>query len=162
VIRTGKGVLLPEVTDDVIVAAAHGDDKRVGLMRALGLTSCVCVPLATNQGSFAALTLATTESGRQYTTEDLRFAEDVASRAALMLDNARAYDALRKASGLKDEFLATLSHELSTPLNAILGYARLLRGGMVTPDKFRRTFETIERNTTSLTKMVEDILTCHE
>ena len=75
-----------------------------------------------------------------------------------MVDHARAYDALRKASGLKDEFLATLSHELRTPLNAILGYARMLRAGMLAPDKLPRTFETIERNTTSLTKMVEDIL----
>jgi PAS domain S-box-containing protein len=158
VIRTGKGVLLPEVTDGVIVAAAHGDEQRVDLMRTLGLTSCVCVPLTTSQGPVAALTLATAESARQYTAEDLQFAEDIASRAALMVDNARAYEALRKASGLKDEFLATLSHELRTPLNAILGYARMLRAGMVAPDNLLRTFETIERNTTSLTRMVEDIL----
>jgi PAS domain S-box-containing protein len=158
VIRTGKGVLLPEVTDAAIVAAAHDDEQRVDLMRTLGLTSCVCVPLTTSQGPVAALTLATAESARQYTTEDLQFAEDIASRAALMVDNARAYEALRKASGLKDEFLATLSHELRTPLNAILGYARMLRAGMVAPDNLLRTFETIERNTTSLTRMVEDIL----
>ena len=158
VIRTGKGALLSEVTDDVIVAAAHGDENRIGLMRALRLTSCVCVPLTTNQRTFAALTLATTESGRRYDTQDLHYMEDVASRAALIVDNARAYDALQKASGLKDEFLATLSHELRTPLNAILGYSRMLHAGMVTPDKLPRTLETIERNTTSLSKMVEDIL----
>ena len=158
VIRTGKGVLLPDVSDDAIVAAANGDDGRAGLMRALGLVSCMCVPLTTNHGTFAALTLATAESGRQYGTEDLRFAEDVASRAAFMVDNARAYEALRKTDQLKDEFLATLSHELRTPLNAILGYARMLRAGMLTPDKFPRTFETIERNTSALAQMVEDIL----
>jgi CheY-like chemotaxis protein len=39
-----------------------------------------------------------------------------------------------------------------------LGYSRMLRAGMVTPEKLPRTIETIERNTTSLTKMVEDIL----
>jgi CheY-like chemotaxis protein len=82
----------------------------------------------------------------------------VASRTALMVDLARANDALRKASGLKDAFLATLSHELRTPLNAIMGYARMLRAGMLTADKLPRTFETIERNTAALTKMVEDIL----
>jgi PAS domain S-box-containing protein len=158
VIRTGKGVLLPDITDDVIVAAAQGDEKRVGLMRALRLTSCVCVPLSANKRAFAALTLATADSGRTYNTDDLHFVEDVASRAALMVDNARAYEALRRASGVKDEFLATLSHELRTPLNAILGYAHMLRAGMLPPDKLPRTFETIERNTMSLAKMVEDIL----
>jgi len=104
------------------------------------------------------LTLATAESGRQYNTDDLRFAEDVAARAALMVDNARAYADVRTANRLKDEFLATLSHELRTPLNAILGYARMLRTGMLTADKFQRTFEIIERNSSALTQMVEDIL----
>ena len=158
VIRTARGVLVADVTDALIADATHGDDTRRALMRALRLTSCICVPLTTNQGTFAALTLATAESGRQYTADDLRFAEDVAARAALMVDNARAYDALQKASRLKDEFLATLSHELRTPLNAILGYSRMLRAGMLTPDKLQRTFETIERNTMSLASMVEDIL----
>jgi len=158
VIRTGQGVLLSEITEALMAAAANGDETRLDLMKALRLTSCVCVPLTTSRGTFAALTLATAESGRQFTADDLRFAEDVASRAALMVDNARAYDALQTASGLKDEFLATLSHELRTPLNAILGYVRMLRAGMLTPDKLPRTFETIERNTVSLARMVEDIL----
>jgi PAS domain S-box-containing protein len=158
VIRTGKGVLLREVTDAAMVAASQGIPARLDSMRALGFTSCVCVPLTTNQRTFAALTLATSESGRHYNAEDFGFFADVASRAALMVDNARTYDALRKASAVKDEFLATLSHELRTPLNAILGYSRMLRAGMVAPDRLDRTFETIERNTTSLSKMVEDIL----
>src|SRR5262245_55606109 len=96
VIRTGKGVLVPDITDDVILAVANGDNERAVSMRALRLTSCVCVPLTTNQGTFAALTLATAESGRRYCTEDFHFAEDVASRTALIVDLARAYDALRK------------------------------------------------------------------
>jgi signal transduction histidine kinase/ActR/RegA family two-component response regulator len=120
--------------------------------------SCMCVPLATARGTIAALTLVTAESGRRYSADDLRFAEDVGSRAALMIENAKAYAEIRKTSRLKDEFLATLSHELRTPLNAILGYARMLRAGMLTPDKYQRTFETIERNSSALTQMVEDIL----
>jgi PAS domain S-box-containing protein len=158
VIRTGKSIVFAEITDDIIVAAAKGDEEPARLMRALGLVSCMCVPLKTNRGTIAALTLATAESGRQYNTDDLRFAEDVAARAALMVDNARAYADVRTANRLKDEFLATLSHELRTPLNAILGYARMLRTGMLTADKFQRTFEIIERNSSALTQMVEDIL----
>ena len=62
------------------------------------------------------------------------------------------------ADRLKDEFLAVLSHELRTPLNAIVGYARLLRGGMLSGEKASRGLETLERNATSLTQIVEDVL----
>ncbi len=62
------------------------------------------------------------------------------------------------SSRLKDEFLATLSHELRTPLNAILGYVRMIRSGLVDGEKRERAMETIERNATSLTQIVEDIL----
>jgi CheY-like chemotaxis protein len=65
---------------------------------------------------------------------------------------------VQEASRLKDEFLASLSHELRTPLNAVLGYARMLRAGVVNPEKHTRAIETIERNATSLTQIVEDVL----
>jgi CheY-like chemotaxis protein len=59
---------------------------------------------------------------------------------------------------MKDEFLATLSHELRTPLNAILGYSRMLRSGILKPDKRDNAIETVERNATALTQIVEDVL----
>src|SRR5882762_3462807 len=141
----------------MIVAATKGDEERARSMRALGLVSCMCVPLK-NHGTIAALTLATAESARQYGTDDLHFAEDVASRAAMMVDNARAYADVQRANRLKDEFLATLSHELRTPLNAILGYSRMIRAGMLSGGNLAGAVATIERNSTSLNQMVEDVL----
>ncbi|HEX7137931.1 MAG TPA: ATP-binding protein, partial [Vicinamibacterales bacterium] len=87
-----------------------------------------------------------------------RLAAGLASWASVALENAEMYVQVRDASRLKDHFLATLSHELRTPLNAILGYARMLRSGMVPAEKHARAIEVIERNATSLTQIVEDVL----
>ena len=82
----------------------------------------------------------------------------MASWASVALENASLYASVQEASRLKDEFLASLSHELRTPLNAILGYARMLRTGIVAPERQEKAIETIERNATSLTQIVEDVL----
>jgi len=97
------------------------------------------------------------EIGR-FSAHHERIAIGIASWAAVALENARLYMNVQEASRLKDEFLASLSHELRTPLNAILGYARMLRSGIVAPDKQERAVTTIERNATSLTQIVEDVL----
>ena len=87
-----------------------------------------------------------------------RLALGVAAWASVALENARLYTDAQAANRMKDEFLAVLSHELRTPLNAIVGYSRLLRGGILAPDKAARGLETLERNATWLTQIVEDVL----
>ncbi|MCC5599201.1 hybrid sensor histidine kinase/response regulator [Nostoc favosum] len=62
------------------------------------------------------------------------------------------------ANRMKDEFLATLSHELHTPLNAILGWTQLLRNRKFDEATTGRALETIERNTKSLAQLIEDVL----
>ena len=158
VVRTGASAIVPRVSDDMITAAAHGDEEQALLVRSLGLVSYLIVPLMAHGRTFGALTLATAESGRHYSNDDLRFAQDIAFRVALAVDNARAYQDADAANRLKDEFLATLSHELRTPLNAILGYARLLQSGMMSADRQSRALGTVERNATALTRIVGDIL----
>ena len=158
VIKTATPALISNITDDMIVTAAGTDTERIELVRSLGLRSYICVPLVSGRRTLGALTLATADSGRRYNETDLRFAEDIASRSAMAIENARSYQQLDRANRLKDEFLATLSHELRTPLNAILGYARIMRGGMLRPEKTAPALETIERNATALAQMVDDII----
>jgi PAS domain S-box-containing protein len=94
----------------------------------------------------------------RFTEVHERLALGISSWASVALENARMYAAAQEASQLKDDFLASLSHELRTPLNAILGYARMLRTGILAPERYDKGIETIERNATSLTQMVEDVL----
>jgi PAS domain S-box-containing protein len=93
-----------------------------------------------------------------FTAQHERLALGVAAWASVALENARLYTEAQVANRVKDEFLAVLSHELRTPLNAILGYSRLLRGNILSGDKAVRGLETLERNATWLTQIVEDVL----
>jgi PAS domain S-box-containing protein len=63
-----------------------------------------------------------------------------------------------EANRLKDEFLATISHELRSPLNAILGWSRLLREPDMRGDQMERALETIERNAQAQARLIEDLL----
>jgi len=158
VMRSGTSVLLPFISDDILKAASHGDEVRLRMMRDMGLVSYLCVAMIARSRPLGTITLATAESMRRYNADDARFAEDVASRAALAVENSRAYEQMQAANRLKDEFLATLSHELRTPLNAVLGYARMLRSGVVSEEKIPHALDVVERNATSLTQIVEDVL----
>jgi PAS domain S-box-containing protein len=93
-----------------------------------------------------------------FTEQHERLALGVAAWASVAVRNAHLYVEARDANRIKDEFLAVLSHELRTPLNAIVGYARLLRGRIISGEKAERGLETLERNATSLTQIVEDVL----
>jgi CheY-like chemotaxis protein len=59
---------------------------------------------------------------------------------------------------MKDEFLATLSHELRTPMNAIMGWAQLLREGKLDEATTARAVQTIDRNARVQTQLISDIL----
>jgi NO-binding membrane sensor protein with MHYT domain len=79
-------------------------------------------------------------------------------RTRLLTREQRARHDAEVASRLKDEFLATLSHELRTPLNVIVGQTHILRLVAADAEKVRQTAETIARNGTALTRLVEDLL----
>ncbi|HEU4386317.1 MAG TPA: ATP-binding protein, partial [Blastocatellia bacterium] len=62
------------------------------------------------------------------------------------------------ANRIKDEFLATLSHELRSPLNAILGWVVLLRQGKLGAEASARALETVEFSARSQNRMINDLL----
>ena len=90
VMRSGRSQLVAAVTDDMISDIAK-DPQHLRLLRSLGLRSFMVVPLRGRDAILGALTFVTAESGRQFDADDLEVAEDLASRAALAIDNARLF-----------------------------------------------------------------------
>jgi len=158
VIRTRTPSVLPDVTDEVLVASARGDQERLARVRSLGVRSYLCVPMVAHDRVLGAMTLATADSGRRFSDDDVRVANDIAVRCALAIETAQAYQQMQSADRLKDEFLATFSHELRTPLNAVLGYARMAQSGGIAKEKIPQALEVIDRNATALAQIVEDVL----
>src|SRR5262249_16771125 len=93
-----------------------------------------------------------------YGPADLAMAEDLASRAALAVDNARLYREAQEASAAKDRFLAILSHQLRTPLTPIQASVELLRRTAGDPARIAHAAEVIERNVRLQASLVNDLL----
>src|SRR5215470_374727 len=114
VIRTGKAKIYTDIPDSMLVALAQ-DAEHFKILQELGLASAMVVPLIARGRSLGAITLASENPARHYTQADLSFAEELARRAALGIDNARLYSeaqsALREVQTKTDE-ITRLNSEL--------------------------------------------------
>src|SRR6266542_1935179 len=82
---------------------------------------------------------------------------DEVIRGAYEQESAARAEA-ENANRLKDEFLATVSHELRSPLNSILGWARMLGGKRLDEEESARALEIIQRSARAQNQLISDLL----
>ncbi len=160
VLRSGEPEFVPNV-DDAALGILAEDPDHLEMIRRLGLSSYIVVPLAVRCRILGAISLALAESGRHYDEQDLVLAEELARRAALAVDNARLFEEARAAVRARDEVQAVVSHDLRNPLHAMVmaGYTLL----MTTPEEqqsrqFRSSLEIIQSSGRQMERLITDLL----
>ncbi len=154
--------LLTHVTPPLLQALTR-DSEHLRLMQALAPRSLLSVPLRARGRPLGSLVLFTF-SQRTYGPEDLRFAEELANRVALSVDNVLLFREARRAVAQRDEFFTVAAHELRTPTTALkLSVQSLLRGTRrgdtgPQPSTLVSKLETIDRHAGRLTTLVNELL----
>ncbi|MBI4737477.1 MAG: GAF domain-containing protein [candidate division NC10 bacterium] len=157
------------------------DDYRVSpyaLPEFPDVVATVTVPILFEDRLLGVLHSHTTEPGRRFTPDDLRLLQMLATQAAITIENARLYDAIRQhaaqletrvreqtaeleeALQVKFQFLASMSRELRAPLNAVLELSEILlgrTGGDLTPQQ-ERYLRQIRGGGERLLDVVTDLL----
>jgi PAS domain S-box-containing protein len=102
VIRTGRSELVSDVSEKMLAEIAQ-DDEHLRLIRTLGLRSFIIVPLRGRDAILGAMTFVSAESGRRFDSHELEVAEELATRAAQAIDNARLFTDVEESRRLLEE-----------------------------------------------------------
>ena len=97
-------------------------------------------------------------NGLPFDAGDIGFASELADRIALSVDRARLFRDLERANRVKDEFLATLSHELRTPITSIRLLMESLRNRQLSDQDREQVVSLLARETERLEVLVGRVL----
>ncbi len=143
----------PEMLDAVIESFEIKDEAEV-----LAERSLIIVPLIYYGSAFGAITLVAQSEKVKNGEINLSLCEDLARRASFALQNSRLFHQANQASRAKSSFLANISHEVRTPLGAILGFAELVNENGNLNEQQKDYMATIIRNGEQLLRIVDEIL----
>jgi signal transduction histidine kinase len=161
---SGKPVVVEKATREWM-RRAELDEEYCTLLEQLGVHAMFIVPLLAFGERLGALSFLLVDPARTFMLADVHLAQEMASRIALGLRNGMLFaeaesarQQAEEASRVKDEFLATVSHELRQPVHAIGGWVRLLKTGKLPAEKAAHALEMIEQNIALQGQIVKDLL----
>ncbi|OGY64851.1 MAG: hypothetical protein A3A04_01930 [Candidatus Harrisonbacteria bacterium RIFCSPLOWO2_01_FULL_40_28] len=163
VIKKGIAELYPKITESILHTAVH-DNEHMKIVKELGLVSAIVVPirsLSHETDILGAITFVSAESRHIYNAHDLRLAEVLGNKVGVYMENSRLYHEIQKAIKAKDEFLATLSHELRNPLAPIAHNLYMLDMQLKknrNDAEIKESFSTIHHQFRNITRLLDDLL----
>ncbi|MCC5655093.1 response regulator [Nostoc sp. XA013] len=158
------GLVAQERQQLVMDQAQISSHPNAQLDCSLGVTAYAGQPLIVQGRLLGTLSFAS-RTRIHFTPEEANLLQSTCDQMAIALERTNLLNSiqqqaeqLQRANQIKDEFLAVLSHELRSPLNPILGWAKLLQKGNLNPERTTTALEIIERNAQLQAQLINDLL----
>jgi signal transduction histidine kinase len=159
VMLSGRSLLLRDIDSEWYGSLDRGPD-HARLVRELAPSSLIVAPLRSRGEVLGTLSFVRTAARPGFDEADLELAEELALRAALAVENARLYDAARRATRARDDMLGVVSHDLRNPIHTVFMSASFLLD-LLPPDgrKVEHTqLAIIRRAAERANRLIQDLL----
>ncbi len=169
VVETGEAIMVPRIDPDVVVAQAPEPFKS--MLAVFEVSSVLAVPLKARGKILGVASLLRNSAAPPYTLDDQRFAQDLADRAGLAIDNAvllatleervaERTRALESSNRELESFSYSVSHDLRAPLRAIDSFSALLQEdhGRVLDTDGKHLLDRVRTNAQRMGSLIEGLL----
>jgi PAS domain S-box-containing protein len=143
----------PIVLSDVL----RSTDRRVRALHALGVRAYACNPLLAGDRLLGTLSFAS-KTKDKFDDAEVSFMETISHYVTVAHERLRLLNELKEADRRKDEFLATLAHELRNPLAPVRNAVQVLRLKGPDEPELRWGRDVIDRQVQHLTRLIDDLM----
>jgi signal transduction histidine kinase/ActR/RegA family two-component response regulator len=151
------GLVAQERRPMIATFVQDSDEPRTAIIKSLGIRGYACNPLLAGDQLLGTLSFAS-RSRNRFEPDELEFLETITQYVTVAYERVRLIGQLRETDRRKDEFLATLAHELRNPLAPIRNALEIMRiaeredGPLASPRKM------IERQLVQMVRLIDDLL----
>jgi len=126
----------------------------------IGVKSLAITPIVDKDKILGAIIAHQIQRHREWGQSHIDMLKDIGYQIAIAIRQASLYTQVQESTRLKSEFLASMSHEFRTPLNAIIGFSEMLMTGNYgqLSDKQQEYLKNIAISGKHLLRLVNDVL----
>jgi PAS domain S-box-containing protein len=135
----------------------QSDDPKVQLVKSIGIRAYACNPLLAEKRLLGTLSFGSrTKDG--FDSGEVAFLETICQYVTMAYERLRLVNELQEADRRKDEFLATLAHELRNPLAPVRNAVQVLRLKGLGEPELRWSRDVIDRQVAHMSRLIDDLL----
>jgi PAS domain S-box-containing protein len=153
-LQKAERIIVPDLEGSEFMAGK----EDLGFYRSSGLRASQSTPLISRSGRVVGVLSTHWREAHHPSERELRLLDVLVRQAADLIERKRTEEALRESDRRKDEFLATLAHELRNPLAPIKNGLRIAHLKVSADSQLKHVVEVMDRQVNHLVHLVDDLL----